>query len=560
MKVHQAIADELVRHGVDTIFGLLGDANMFLVADLVQRHGVRFVAARNENTAVMMADGWARATGRCAIATVTQGPGLAVAGPALTIARQAGTPLVLLAGDTPAGDPLHVQNFAQQPFALATAGAFVPVTAAETVARDVAAALRHAAQRPGPVVLDIPIDLQELPAASEMLPSLTAAAVPAAPAPVRPDPAAAEALAARLAAAERPVILAGRGAEHAGAELVELADRCGALLVTSLMAAGLFTGHPFHLGVAGGLSRPLTRQLLGRSDLVVAFGAGLNRWTADHGTLFGGAQVFSVDSAPAAIGARWPVDGGLVGDAATVARALVDALPGPVEPVADDWESAPSRRGGAIGGGWRTPALVAALRDADPFAGLPPQRPGADRIDPRRVMAVCARRLPMPRTTVVGVGHFGGWPNLYLDSPAVDRSLIAPWEFGSIGVGLPYAIGAALGRPDRPVVAFEGDGSLLTCLGELDTLARTGARVLLLVLDDSAYGAEVRKLRPRGADPGLARFPERDLAAVATALGVRAHRAYDEASLDAAFDAVLPLTGPALLQVRIDPDVVQQQF
>ncbi len=79
MKVFEAIADAVVAHGVDTVFGLLGDANMFLVADLVNRHGVRFVAARNENAAVMMADGYARTTGRCAVATVTQGPG-AVAG------------------------------------------------------------------------------------------------------------------------------------------------------------------------------------------------------------------------------------------------------------------------------------------------------------------------------------------------------------------------------------------------------------------------------------------------------------------------------------------------
>ncbi|WP_309245995.1 thiamine pyrophosphate-binding protein [Verrucosispora sioxanthis] len=123
MKVFEAIADAVVAHGVDTVFGLLGDANMFLVADLVNRHGVRFVAARNENAAVMMADGYARTTGRCAVATVTQGPGLAVAGAALTIARQARTPLVLIAGDTPPGDPLHVQHFDQQPYALATAGA-----------------------------------------------------------------------------------------------------------------------------------------------------------------------------------------------------------------------------------------------------------------------------------------------------------------------------------------------------------------------------------------------------------------------------------------------------
>ncbi|MDG4766058.1 thiamine pyrophosphate-binding protein [Solwaraspora sp. WMMD406] len=552
MKVYQAIADALVEQGVDTVFGLLGDANMFLVADLVRRHGVRFVAARDENAAVMMADGWARATGRCAVATVTQGPGLAVAGPALTIARQAGTPLVLLAGDTPTADPLHVQNFEQQPFALATAGTFVPVRSPATVSRDVTIAFRDANRLPGPVVLNAAMDLQDLDAgpadAGDVsrpgVDQLGAVVPPRPPAAVAPDPDALAALADRIRAARRPVLLAGRGAEHAAAELVELADRAGAVLTTSLMAAGLFTGHPYYLGVAGGLARPLTRRLLGRADLVLTVGAGLNRWTTDHGRLFPLAEVYSVDQDGAAIGARWPVAGGVVGDARIAAAALTSLLP--AEPPARD--------------DWRSPRLATAIREADPFDRLPPARAGADGVDPRRLMAICARRLPPARTTVVGVGHFGGWPNLYLDSPAVDRALIAPWEFGSIGVGLPYAIGAAVGRPERPVVAFEGDGSLLTALGELDTLARLAVPVLVMILDDSAYGAEVRKLRPRGADVRLARFPSRDLAAVATALGVPALRARDEAEVEAALDQLLPVTGPALVQVRIDPDVVQTHF
>lgn len=168
MKVYQLLADALVAQGVDTVFGLLGDANMFLVSDLVARHGVRFVAARNENAAVMMADGYARATGRCPVATVTQGPGLAVAGAALTIARQARTPLVLVAGDTPPGDPGHVQSFPQQPFALATAGEMVPVVAAANVARDVATAFRLARSAGGPVVLNVPIDLQDQDVADDV--------------------------------------------------------------------------------------------------------------------------------------------------------------------------------------------------------------------------------------------------------------------------------------------------------------------------------------------------------------------------------------------------------
>ncbi|MEU7994755.1 thiamine pyrophosphate-binding protein [Micromonospora sp. NPDC049060] len=540
MRAGEAIADAIVAHGVDTIFGLLGDANMFLVADLLQRHGVRFVAARNENAAVMMADGWARATGRCGVVTVTQGPGLAVAGAALTIARQAGTPLVLIAGDTPPGDPLHVQSFPQQPFALATAGAFVPVTAPATAARDVGLAFRAAAEGPGPVVLDVPIDLQDEPVPAGAAPA-PARAVTHRPAPTAPTDSAVADLAGLLAAAHRPVLLAGRGAEAAADDVRRLADRCGAVLATTVLAAGLFAGHPYHLGVAGGLARPLTRRVLADADLVVTFGAGLNRWTADHGALFPAARVVAVDADARALGARWPVDLGIVGDAAVTARAVTARL---------DPRERPD---------WRSPALAAQIAAADPFDGIEFVE-GAEGIDPRAFIRICARRLPARRTTVVGVGQFGGWPNLLLDSPAVDRAFIAPWEFGSIGVGLPYAVGAGVGRPDRPVVAFEGDGSLLTGLGELDTLARVGAPVLLVVLDDGGYGAEVRKFAPRGVDPALARFPARDLAAVARSLGVPAWTVTDQAGAEAAFDAVLPVTGPGVLHVRVLPEVTQERF
>jgi thiamine pyrophosphate-dependent acetolactate synthase large subunit-like protein len=340
-----------------------------------------------------------------------------------------------------------------------------------------------------------------------------------------------------LGAARRPVLLAGRGAEHARDELAALADHLGAVLATTLMAAGLFGDHPCGAGVAGGLARPGVRRLLGEADLVVTFGAGLNRWTADHGALFPDAKVASVDTDPSAIGARWPVDHGVVGDAALVARALCETMP--------EGGNAPC-----------SAAAVQAVGEGNPFEEVCEE----GRIDPRAFIRICAERLPAERTTVVGVGHFGGWPNLYLDSPAVDRSFVAPWEFGSIGVGVPFGIGAAVGRPGRPVVVFEGDGSLFSSLGELDTLARIGLPVLVVVLDDSAYGAEVRKLVARGVDPGLARFPSRDLTAVAGALGIPAHAVRDAASAKAAFDALLPLDGPALLQVHVARAVIQERF
>nr|WP_281390620.1 thiamine pyrophosphate-binding protein [Sphaerisporangium rubeum] len=532
------MADELVAHGVDTVFGLMGDANMFLIADLVERHGVRYVAARTEGGAVMMADGYARVTGRTGVATVTQGPGLASAGNALTVARHARTPLLLVAGDTPAEDPLHVQNFDQAPFARATAGREITVAAPRTVRRDTARALRAAAEHPGPVVLNAGMDLQDTEVDPAGLLPAARRPVSAAP-PVPPDPEGLARLADALRAARRPVLLAGRGAEAARGELVELADHAGAMLATTVMAAGLFAGHPYHLGVAGGLARPLTREVLAEADLVAAFGAGVNRWTTDHGALFPRATLAAVDRSAEALGARWPVDIAVLGDAATAARAL--------------------RAETAAGGRplWRTEELAARIASAGPFAGITYAAEDG-RIDPRAFMEICARRLPRDRTTVVGVGQFGGWPNLFLDSPAVDRAFVAPWDFGSIGVGVPFGIGAAVGRPGRPVVVFEGDGSLLTVLGELDTLARTGAPVLVVVLDDGAYGAEVRKLAPRGADTGLATFPGRDLAAVAQALGVPAHVVCDAESAERAFDA--SPAGPVLMQVKVARGVVQRHF
>lgn len=535
MKVYRALADEVAAQGVEVVFGLMGDANMLLLCDLVERHGVRFVAARSEGAAVMMADAYARATGRCGVASVTQGPGLASSGNALVVARHARTPLVLLAGDTPVADPLHVQNFDQMPFALATAGRFVPVRTSGTARRDTAEAFRTATLERRPVVLNVGMDLQEADTGEPSPPHRSVAA----PHPVEPGPVAIARLADMLAASERPVLLAGRGAEHARDELAALAGHRGAVLATTVMAAGLFAGHPHEAGVAGGLARPAVRRLLGRADLLVTFGAGLNRWTADQGELFPAAKVASVDTDASAIGARWPVDFGLVGDAAPAARALRQALPG----VRNE--------------AWCAAARTA--RSADPFEDVR-EVVEDERIDPRSFMRICARRLPADRTTVVGVGHFGGWPNLYLDSPATDRAFLAPWDFGSIGVGLPFGIGAAVGRSDRPVVVFEGDGSLLTSLGELDSLSRTGLPVLVVVLDDAAYGAEVRKLAARDVDPALARFPARDLTAVASALGVRARTVRDAASAEAAFDALLPLDGPALLQVHVARGAVQERF
>jgi thiamine pyrophosphate-dependent acetolactate synthase large subunit-like protein len=234
-----------------------------------------------------------------------------------------------------------------------------------------------------------------------------------------------------------------------------------------------------------------------------------------------------------------PVDPIVLGDARDAAARILEKLA--AGPAADD--------------GWDLAALAATRRNA--LADLRAQRGAL--FDPRAVVRAVDAHFPPDRTEIVGVGHFGGWPGMY-SRLGRDGLFIGPWEFGAIGVGVPVALGAAIARPDRPTVVWEGDGSLQWALGELDTLARANARVTVIVLDDGAYGAEVWKLEKLGVSAAHAQFPRRDLAAVATALGVTGHAAHDVASLDAALAAASASSGPALLQVPIDPAHRQEVF
>jgi len=375
-------------------------------------------------------------------------------------------------------------------------------------------------------------------------PYLPTAALSAAPPALAAEQGALDGLAALLPRAERPVLLAGRGAMHAIDALEALAEATGALLATTIPARGAFAGHSQDAGVMGGLAEPALREALGTADLVLAFGASLNRFTLDFGTLVPRARRALVTDRPPERAFPMPVEPLVLGDARDAAERLCAAL-----------DTAPTRGHGGGRDGWDLQAVQAARRD--PLAGVPTLR--GDLFDPRAVVRAVDACFPADRTEVVGLGHFGGWPGLY---GRLGRGglYLGPWEFGSIGVGVPTAVGAALARPDRPPLAWEGDGSLFWSLGELDTLARSGARVTVLAMDDGAYGAEVWKLDKLGVSSAGAQFRRRDLAAAAMALGVAGHAPRDADQLDAALAAALEARGPSLIHLPVDPAVRQEVF
>jgi thiamine pyrophosphate-dependent acetolactate synthase large subunit-like protein len=496
--VGQAVAGALVDLGADRVFGVIGSGN-YVVTTTLDARGARFVAARHESAAVCMADGYARASGRVGVASVHQGPGLTNALTGLAEAAKSRTPLLLLAADTPAA-AVHSNFRVDQAAACAAVGAVVErVHTPQSALQDVERAWRRARDHRRTVVLLLPLDVQ----AAE-LPDARPVAAGALPRPPAPAPAAIAEAADLIQRARRPALLAGRGALGGDARerLIALADQIGAVLATSAVANGLFAGHPYDLGISGAFASPTAAGLLAGADLVLGFGASLNNWTTKHGALIApDAGVVHVDLDEEAIGARRPVDVGVVADAGEAAAALLDEL----------------RRRGAGGQGLRSPELAARIargrwRD-EPYQDASTETT----IDPRTLSIALDDLLPADRALAVDSGHFMGWPVMYLQVRDA-RAFVFNQAYQSIGLGLGAAIGAAVADPGRVTVAALGDGGTFMSLGELETAARLRLRLLVVVYNDDAYGAEVHHFADRPEGLPLVRFPETDIAAVGRAV------------------------------------------
>jgi thiamine pyrophosphate-dependent acetolactate synthase large subunit-like protein len=495
--VAEVVGATLAGLGADHVFGVVGSGN-FHVTNALVRHGARFVATRHENGAATAADAYARVSGRVGVVTVHQGCGLTNAMTGIAEAAKSRTPMVVLAAE-PAATALR-SNFRVDQDALARAvGATADrIHRPDTAVADAARAWRLAATERRTVLLNLPLDVQAMPAAATAPP--TALAVQ----PPRAADEAVEALAALLAGAERPVFIAGRGALDARAELTALAAGCGALLATSAAAKGLFAGDRWSLDVSGGFATPLAAGLIGAADVVVGWGASLNMWTTRHGALVGaGATVAQVDLDPAALGAHHRVDLGVAGDCRSSAQAVRAALPGTTTGYRD--EEVRARIGAA--GRWRD---VAYEDEGD-----------ATHIDPRTVSIALDDLLPPERVVAVDSGNFMGYPSMFLSVPD-HRGFCFTQAFQSVGLGLASAIGAALARPDRLPVAACGDGGFLMGIAELETVCRLGLGMLVVVYNDDAYGAEVHHFGPGGHPLSTVTFPDTDVAAIARGHGCAA--------------------------------------
>ncbi len=504
MRVADAVGRGLAGLGVNTVFGVVGSGN-FHVTNALVAGGARFIAARHEGGATVMADAWARTTGIPGVVTVHQGPGLTNAMTGIAEAAKSRTPLLVLAAEAP-----EVRsNFHVDVAGLAAAvGAvaerlYSPASALADAHRAYSTALGRRT-----VILALPLNVQAAACEPGQMPAVRRTYPPA------PGAEAVTALAGVLRTASRPVFIAGRGARGQAAELKRLADACGALLATSAVAKGLFRGNPWNLDVSGGFASPLAAELISGADVIVGWGCSLNMWTTRHGRLIPPeATLVQVDDDASAIGAHRPVHLGVLGDVAETARAVAAAL---AERDTAGYRSAEVRERIADQVRWRD---VAYKDEGD-----------GQRIDPRTLSIALDDLLPAERTVAVDSGNFMGYPSMYLSVPD-EAGFCFTQAFQSIGLGLATAIGAAIARPDRLAVAALGDGGALMGVSELETIVRLGLPMVVVVYDDEAYGAEVHHFGPDGDPLDIVRFPSADIAAIGRGFGFEGVTVRDAADL-----------------------------
>ena len=533
MYVYEALAQALYDNDIHEMFGVVGDANLFIIDSFHNAARGRYVPMSSEAGAVMAAFGYAQVSGRLGAATVTHGPGLTNTVTALVEAQRGRVPLLVLAGDTPMSKRDHIQDIDQRAIAAAAGAHFQQVRSAASAVADIAEAVRLAWTQSAPVVVNVPIDIQW--ETVDYQPILGTAI---APSTVSADQNAIEEAVGVIASADRPLVLAGRGARSADATtaVVQLAERLGAPVATTLRGKDLFTEIPGNIGIFGTLSDEAALDVIGQADCVIAFGAGLNEWTTAEGALLDGKRVVHVDVDRTRLNRFTHVTVAVAADAASAARDFIRLL--------DEAEIAPST---FID---RATHRIAA-RTADPT-----DRGTDDTVDIHTALSLVDRIVPGDRVVVTDNGRFikHAFVALHVEHPSRYAHAV---NFGSIGLGMATALGASYAAPDSPVLLACGDGGFAEGgLSELVTAVMQRRNMIVLLLNDGAYGAEYVHLANHGMDPACTTFDWPDFGPIASAIGAQATTVRNKKELEDALEKVDFAAGPILLDVRIDPQRV----
>ena len=536
----QILCRVLVEQGIDLLFGYPGGAIMPFYHALPDYPRLRHVLVRHEQAAAHAADGYARASGRAGVCVATSGPGATNLVTGLATAHMDNTPVVAITGQV--SRAMIGRDAFQETDII---GITQPITKHSILVEeveDLADAVREAIGialegRPGPVLIDVPKDVQAAKAGWREGAGARgregAGARSSAFAPVRPNASAPDLdrAAALIASARRPLIMAGHGVILAGAyaELRELAERTDVPVITTLLGISAFPeAHPLHLGMPGMHGEVHVNRAIQQADLIVGVGLRFDdRVTGNLAAFARGAQVIHIELDPSEVGKNVPVAVGLVGDARAVLRALLQRV---------------DRRECAA---WR-----------EEIAGLVRPRPESYRGDlsPETILGAIETATGGHCTIVSDVGQHQMWvAKLYRYQRP--NSHITSGGLGTMGFAVPAAMGVALARPDQPVWAISGDGGFQMNMQEIATMVQEGIPVKMAIFNNGYLGM-VRQWQQffHGRRYSATPIWSPDYVRLAEAYGIPGRRVETGAAVEDAVREALERPGPALIEFQIEQE------
>jgi acetolactate synthase-1/2/3 large subunit len=543
-KGSEVIARFLVDQGVESVFELVGGMIVHLLDSIHQDGRIRIVSMHHEQGAAFAAEGFARITGVPGVAMATSGPGATNLLTGVASCYFDSTPAVFITGQVNRNEmkgdrPIRQMGFQETEIvALAT-----PITKAAWQVKtpeQLVPMLRQSFElamsgRPGPVLLDVPMDIQRTDVAEEDA------------GPVEPDagpaikPSDIDDLIAALRRAERPLVLVGGGvrAGRAAEPVRELLAALGVPVVNSLMGVDILpASSPLRVGMIGSYGNRWANLAVGRSDFLLVLGSRLDiRQTGSETEDFRtGRTIFQVDVDAGEMNNRITGVTAILADLKGFAEAAVPAARAADLPVRSDWIE-------------ELHGLRARWPDTDEMVG-------SDGINPNILMHQLSAGAGDAAVYVADVGQHQMWAAQSLQLLPGQRFLTSG-GLGSMGFGLPAAIGASFGVPGRPVVLVAGDGGFQTNIQELQTVARNQLPLKMLIVNNRTHGM-VRQFQQSYFDSRFQStvwgYSAPDFAAVAAAYGIPSQAVGTQDGVDAAVAWMLAEPGPALLEVMVSPE------
>ena len=523
----------LTREGVDTVFGITGGAIMPVYHEMPD-FPVRHITMRHEQAAAHAADGYARATGKVGVCLATSGPGATNLVTGIANAQMDSAPILAITGQV-SSDVLGSDSFQE----VDITGITMPITKHNyliTDVRDLARAVKEAmyiarSGRPGPVLIDIAKDAQFAECEFEYPKQVD---LPGYKPHLRGNARQIRQAADMIAAAERPLIIAGRGVTIAGAqqELCTLAEKAQMPVVTSLLGKSTIPEtHPLCLGMGGMHGEAYANNALQSADLIIGIGTRFDdRLTGSASTFATRAKVIHIDIDPAEIGKRIRVHLPIVGDARIVLQELVPLV-----------QPADHRQWLATIGEWREDTRQRDILWQE-----------TDDLVPQYVVHNLWEATEGQAIMVSDVGQNQMWEAQYYYHLR-PGGLISSGGLGTMGYAVPAAIGVAIGRPECPVWAVAGDGGFQMTCQELATIVQESLPIKIAILNNGYLGM-VRQWQELFFDKRYSGTPilGPDFVKLADAYGIPGITVDDKAQVPAAIKRAIETEGPILLDFRIE--------